>query len=102
VFKSNPLDAPQQGARLGYVYGDNVLDVLGTSQSQGIDFECQYLLDAQNYDRIDFDLPEGTWALDAADKVGVMLHKGDEEAVAKLARLRPKYFATPAAPFTAF
>jgi hypothetical protein len=24
VFKSNPLDAPQQGARLGYVYGDNV------------------------------------------------------------------------------
>jgi uncharacterized protein len=92
------LDPPDDGAGAAF-WGRNVLDVLGTSQSQGIDFECQYLLDAQNYDRIDFDLPEGTWSLDAADKVGVMLHKGEEEAVAKL---RPKYFAAPAAPFTAF
>src|SRR5205809_607243 len=61
------LTPPTHGAGLAW-WAPNLFNVVSISQSQGIDFQMRYILD-DRYRRIDFDIPERTWALDNVNPI---------------------------------
>lgn len=93
------LRPPGARAGLGY-WGPVILDVMGAAQSQGIDFQAQYLL-GERYARVNFQVPDGSWKLDRVDVVEELLHLGREAATSRWAALQSylKHDASPLRPF---
>jgi uncharacterized protein len=79
-------------------WGPRIVDVMGNAQSEGTNFQMRYLL-GPRYTRIDFAIPDATWRLDAADKVGELEHEGFMKGEAFLSRLRAPFFQETATPY---
>jgi hypothetical protein len=50
-----------------------LIELVSVSQAQGVHFECNYALD-DRYCRVDFELPNGSWKLDAVGVVDQLVH----------------------------
>ena len=81
-------------------WGPELLNVIGASQSQGTDFQAQYLLD-KRYMRVDFPVPDVSWKLDCVDIVEKLLHLGREAASAQWENVQ-KHFDHVASPMSPF
>lgn len=89
------------GQRAGIMYwGAEILDVMGTSQSQGADFQARYLLD-DRYTRVDFRVPDPSWKLDRVEPLDQLLHLGREAATTEWKRIQT-FFTHSALPYCAF
>jgi patatin-like phospholipase/acyl hydrolase len=73
-------------------WGPRLLGICGEAQSEGIHHQVKYLL-GDRYTRIDFQIPEGNWALDSLDNLGELFHFGNHRAVEEFSTLRGKFFA---------
>ena len=85
---------PRDGSDGVLEWGPQLFDVGSGSQSQGAHFITQYLVGADRYRRIDFEMPQGPWPLDAIDKVPELLHNGEEKAVEHFSELKPLFLET--------
>jgi hypothetical protein len=98
---AHPYRLTPPGARAGLGYwGPVILDVMGAAQSQGIDFQAQYLL-GNRYMRVDFQDSGGSWKLDRVDVVEQLLHLGREAATSRWSALQLylHHAASPLRPF---
>jgi hypothetical protein len=75
---------------------------MGSAQSQGVDFQLRYLLGEERYARVDFNLPDKTWALDCVAVVDQLVHLGHEAAHTRGAEMLERFFADPAPAYTPF
>jgi patatin-like phospholipase/acyl hydrolase len=83
----------------GRSLGKELMNVIGASQSQGYDFQAQYVLGA-GYDRVNFDIPGGeSWSLDAVGHLGDLLNIGKQKAVELFGGLKESYFSAVAPSF---
>lgn len=82
-------------------WGPKIVDFLFTTQSQGVISTAKYLLGAR-YHRMDFELPDPSWSLDAVEKLDELIHLGRERATEEFAMLRPLFFDEPTSPYTPF
>lgn len=64
-----------------------LIEVTSWSQSQGVHFQSGYVL-GDRYRRVDFDVPGGSWKLDAVEVVDQLIHIGSEKAVERLGEIR--------------
>jgi patatin-like phospholipase/acyl hydrolase len=90
-YFANP---PRSGAGI-FWWAPNLYNVASVSQSQGINFQTQFIL-GDRARRIDYDLPDGTWSLDKVDMLAQMITIGHERSIENLANLRPLFFDTAA------
>jgi uncharacterized protein len=81
---------PASGAGVLW-WGPRLLDASSMSQSQGINFQAHYIL-GERATRIDFDLPQGNWSLDALEPLDEMIRIGHERANENLVKLRSVFF----------
>jgi patatin-like phospholipase/acyl hydrolase len=81
---------PEAGAGIGWWAG-HLLDVVFTSQAQGVDNQTRYVL-GKRYHRVDFDIPDNSWALDSIDLIPKLLHIGNEKAAEQFAKLNHELF----------
>jgi patatin-like phospholipase/acyl hydrolase len=77
-----------------------LIDLIGLSQSQGINFQMQHLLGAR-YRRVNFDL-DTNWRLDDVGHVETLLHLGREAAREHFGQIRSQFLDDKAAPLVAF
>ena len=84
------LTPTEIGAGLGWWAG-HLLDVVFTSQAQGVENQARYVLGRQ-YHRVDFELPDNTWALDSIELIPKLIHFGQEKATEHFAKLRHELF----------
>ena len=82
---------PEAGAGIGWWSG-HLLDVVFTSQAQGVYNQCRYVL-GNRYHRIDFDLADSTWGLDSVELIPKLLQIGSEKAAEHYAKLRHELFS---------
>ena len=75
-------------------WGPHLFEVSSGAQSQGAHFKAQYLVGSDRYRRIDFEMPESPWPLDAVDRLSELLHIGDEKAVEHFPELKSLFFHT--------
>jgi hypothetical protein len=85
---------PAGGAGAAW-WAPNLFNVSSVAQSQGINFQAQYVL-GDRLRRIDYDLPDGTWSLDSVEMLPQMIRIGHERSAENLAALLPILFAQPA------
>jgi patatin-like phospholipase/acyl hydrolase len=85
------LSPPGGNAGLGW-WGPRVFDVMSMSQSQGVNCHLKYLI-GERYRRVNFDLPDSTWTLDAVQHLDALIHKGRKVAHEHLAELKTTFFA---------
>ncbi len=78
------LQPPKGQEGIAWWLAGRLIDVMMLSQSQGIDFQSQYLL-GDSYSRLDFDLPDSGWKLDNTDVIEQLIHFGRETAKSNLA-----------------
>jgi len=81
---------PEDGAGILW-WAPHLLNVSSVAQSQGINFQTQYIL-GDRVHRIDYPLPDGTWSLDNVEMLAHMITIGYERANENLASLRPVFF----------
>ena len=98
VYSMRP---PSKGTGIAY-WGTSLLEVMGSAQSQGVDFQLRYLLGEDRYARIDFTLPDKTWGLDCVAVVDQLIHLGHEAAHAHGAEVQRRFLAGPAPVYTPF
>ena len=68
------------GAEAGQLYwASRVADVMGYSQTDGLESPLQFVL-GDRYKRINFDLPDATWTLDAIEYIPQLFDIGRQEA----------------------
>lgn len=91
---------PLTGAGLGW-WGPRILDVVAISQSQGAQFQAAHIL-GERYQRVNFDVPDSSWRLDATQYLDRLIHIGRQKATECFARLRPQFFLDTALPFHPF
>lgn len=92
----HPYFAKPPESRAGLLWwGPRLLQVVGASHSQGANFQAQYLL-GPRYDRINFQVPDNGWKLDAFEFVEQLVHLGRESAVQELRSIQSRYFSQPA------
>ncbi|MCO6042707.1 patatin-like phospholipase family protein [Aeoliella sp. ICT_H6.2] len=94
------LDPPGDHAGIGW-WGPRVFDVASISQSQGVSFQLQYLLD-NRYTRVNFDLPDESWTLDSMKHLPSLFHKGRTAAHDQLAELLDRFFSREAPDYVPF
>ena len=75
-------------------WGPQLFEVSSGAQSQGTHFKAQYLIGTERYRRIDFEMPQGPWPLDAIDRLPELLHIGEEKAVEYFPELKSLFFNT--------
>ena len=75
-------------------WGPQLFDVSSGAQSQGSHFKAQYLVGSDRYRRIDFEMPQSPWPLDAVDRLPELLHIGEEKAVENFSDLKSLFFHT--------
>ena len=71
-----------------------LFEVASGAQSQAAHFMAQYLVGMERYRRIDFDMPQDRWPLDAVERVPDLLHIGEEKAVEGFSQLKSLFFST--------
>jgi patatin-like phospholipase/acyl hydrolase len=81
-------------------WASELIDLIGLSQSQGINFQMQHLLGGR-YRRVNFDL-DANWRLDDVRNVGALLHLGREAAREQFGQIRTEFLDEKAEPFVAF
>ena len=74
------LEPPETRAGLGW-WIQRLFDVSSISQSQGVNFQCSYVL-GKRYQRINFYLTD-EWKLDAVEKIPNLINIGHEKAIEK-------------------
>lgn len=92
---------PEMGAGVAWWASNGILDLASITQAQGVHFQTDYILD-DRYHRIDFSIPDGSWRLDAVDRLEQLVHLGRNKSAENVTTLRPVFFhetATPYAPF---
>jgi len=94
------LAPPGDHAGIGW-WGPRVFDVASVSQSQGVSFQLQYLLDSR-YTRVNFELPDESWTLDSVKHLPALFHKGRTAAHDQLALLMDRFFGGEAPDFLPF
>jgi hypothetical protein len=82
-------------------WAPRLLNISGETQSEGIHWQMEYLL-GERYSRINFDIPEGDWSLDALRNIGALLHLGSRCATESFAKLRAGFLARENANYTPF
>lgn len=82
-------------------WAPRIIDVVGLSQSQGVDNLVNYILNDNHY-RINFQIPDNTWRLDNTEHLDQLVHFGREKATQEHARLRDVFFGREAEPFHPF
>ena len=85
---------PQTGKDGFFNWGPQLFEVSSGAQSQGAHFTAQYLVGSDRYRRIDFEMPQGPWPLDAVERLPELLHMGDEKAVENFPELKSLFFHT--------
>jgi patatin-like phospholipase/acyl hydrolase len=89
-------------ANLGLIgWGQRIFDLMSVSQSQGTGFQMQYVL-REKYCRVDFEMPDGSWALDTVKPLLELIHVGEQKAVENWAKLQSRFFSTKATPYLPF
>jgi predicted acylesterase/phospholipase RssA len=96
------VELPASGRSGLLFWGPSLIDVMGTSQSQGVGFLAKYLLGDERCTRVDFDIPGGSWPLDGIDRLQRLVHLGREAAIANVASLTAAFFQTPATRYVPF
>jgi hypothetical protein len=91
-FFANP---PGAWAGLAWWHPAKLLNLISLSQSQGAQFQANYLL-GRRLMRAEFDLPQGDWSLDNVKFIDVMIHRGKERAAEDIGKLREPFFTNPA------
>jgi patatin-like phospholipase/acyl hydrolase len=81
-------------------WAPDLIDLIGLSQSQGINFQMHHLLGSR-YRRVDFDLGPD-WRLDDFRGVETLCHLGREAAREQFGQIRTEFLADKADPFVAF
>ncbi len=81
---------PDDGAGL-FFWGPILYNVSSVAQSQGINFQTQYILGDRAF-RIDYDLPDGTWSLDSVDMLEQMMAIGRERCTENINVLQQMFF----------
>ena len=85
---------PQSGNDGLFGWAPQLFEVSSGAQSQGAHFTAQYLIGSDRYRRIDFEMPQGPWPLDAVERLPDLLHMGDEKAVEHFPELNSLFFQT--------
>ena len=75
-------------------WGPQLFEVSSGAQSQGAHFEARYLVGSERYRRIDFEMPQSPWPLDAVDRLPELLHIGEEKAVEHFSELKSLFLNT--------
>ncbi len=88
---------PARGAGILW-WGQKLINLVMSTQAQGIHYQTDYIL-GQNYYRIDYALPNGTWSLDSVEVVDQLHHFGHSKAAETVTELQPVFFAQRAMPF---
>ena len=74
-------------------WGPRLFNTSSVAQSQGINFQALFILKDRLH-RVDYDLPDGTWALDHVQTLSEMTRIGHERATENLVTLRSSFFHT--------
>jgi patatin-like phospholipase/acyl hydrolase len=93
--------SPAGGKEGALHWGFRLFDIMGGSQSQGINFQAAYLLGDNRLKRVDFDLPE-KWPLDAIEHIEKLIHLGHERAIEELADVKKRFVGAVAADYQPF
>ena len=91
---------PAQGAGVAW-WAKGILDLVSITQAQAVHFQSKYILDNRYY-RIDFDVPDGSWRLDAVNRLKELIHLGHNKSAEEVSRLKPTFFTERAVPFKSF
>jgi len=83
-------------------WSSRFLDVTSGAQSQGADFVAGFFVKKEQYSRINFQLPDSSWGLDASDKLGDLMHRGRERAFETLAQIKTLFLTETAIPYVPF
>jgi patatin-like phospholipase/acyl hydrolase len=94
------LRPPTNGAGVAW-WLPRLFDVMSISQAQGVDFQARYVL-GNRYERIDFEMPEDTWSLDATTVLRELLYFGYRKAVSNLQKLKGSFFSSTTSPYEPF
>lgn len=84
---------PPDAAGLAW-WAPQLIDIMSLAQSEGTMRTAEFLLD-RPIERVDFDLPDNTWRLDAIECLERLVHFGRDEAHRRLARLRATVLDAP-------
>jgi patatin-like phospholipase/acyl hydrolase len=93
--------SPAAGKEGALHWGFKLFDIMGSSQSQGINFQAAYLLGDQRHKRVDFDLPD-KWPLDAVEHIERLIHLGHEKAIEELASVKQRFVGATAIDYHPF
>ncbi len=90
------------GADAGQLYwASRVADVMGHSQTDGLEAPLQFVL-GDRYKRINFDLPDATWTLDAIENIPRLFEIGRKTADKTYDDLAAACFGEPSAEYVPF
>ena len=74
-------------------WGPRLFEVSGTAQSQGATFQAAYLL-GERFKRVDYELPDKSWHLDAVEATEKLIHLGREVAAEQLKNGVEEFFVS--------
>ena len=75
-------------------WAPHLFEVSSGAQSQSAHFMAHYFIGKERYRRINFEIPQNRWPLDAVEKIPELLHLGEEKAVEHFSELKPLFFNT--------
>jgi hypothetical protein len=90
-------EPPASGAGILW-WGQKLINLVMSTQAQGIHYQTEYIL-GENYQRVDYDLPNGTWSLDSVGVIDQLLHFGHAKAAEIIMTLQQTFFAQRAVPY---
>jgi hypothetical protein len=82
-------------------WAPRLLNISGETQSEGIHWQMEYLI-GERYSRINFDIPDGDWGLDAVNNISALLHLGSQRATESFRYLRTSFLAQASLNYTPF
>jgi hypothetical protein len=91
---------PAAGAGVAW-WAKGILDLVSITQAQGVHFQSRYIL-GDRYHRTDFDVPDGTWRLDAVDRLSQLIHLGRNRSAEEVTRLKLRFLTERAEPYKPF
>ncbi len=83
-------------------WADKLFEVASGAASQGVDFQVQYVLGPQRYQRIDFKMPSTPWRLDEVTAIPELLHYGEQTAIDKYPSIKARFLTTKKVPYHPF
>ncbi len=90
------------GGDAGALYwSQHAAEVMIISQTQGIQSPLEYFLE-ERYHHINFDLPDGSWTLDAVQHTDAMLEMGTSRGEQEFETVARRFFQEPTRPYRPF